>query len=88
VADEFRARLDAELASRARYQDADAVAESFFAILKRELIYTRSWPGRAALRAELFDYIETFYNRKRIHSTLGYVSPARLEADFEARQAA
>lgn len=66
----------------------NAVAESFFATIKRELIYARSWPGRAALRAELFDYIETFYNRKRIHSTLGYVSPAQVEADFEARQAA
>jgi putative transposase len=66
----------------------NAVAESFFSTLKRELIYTRSWPGRAALRAELFDYIETFYNRKRIHSTLGYISPAQVEADFEARQAA
>lgn len=66
----------------------NAVAESFFATLKHELVYTRSWPDRATLRAELFDYIETFYNRKRIHSTLGYLSPAQLENDFQATQAA
>ena len=39
----------------------NAVAESFFATLKKELIYRRSWPTKAELRTEVFDYIEAFY---------------------------
>ena len=57
----------------------NAVAESFFATLKKELIHRRSWPTRAELRTEVFDYIEVFYNRERRHSTLGQLSPARYE---------
>jgi len=57
----------------------NAVAESFFATLKKELIHRRSWPTKAELCTELFDYIETFYNRKRRHSTLGQRSPADYE---------
>jgi putative transposase len=57
----------------------NAVAESFFATLKRELIHTRSWETRRELIGEVFDYIETFYNQRRRHSTLGYLSPAQLE---------
>ena len=49
----------------------NAVAESFFATLKKELIHRRSWPSKAELRTEVFDHIETFYNRERRHSTLG-----------------
>jgi len=52
---------------------ADLVAESFFATLKKELIHRRSWPTRAELRTEVFDYIEVFSNRERRHSTLGNV---------------
>jgi putative transposase len=43
----------------------NAVAESFFATLKKELIHRRSWPLKAELRTEVFDYIEVFYNRQR-----------------------
>ena len=57
----------------------NAVAESFFATLKKELINRRSWPTKAELRTEVFDYIETFYNRQRRHSTLGQRSPADYE---------
>ena len=57
----------------------NAVAESFFATLKKELIHRRSWPTRAELRTEVFDYIEAFYNRQRRHSTLGQRSPADYE---------
>jgi putative transposase len=57
----------------------NAVAESFFATLKKELIHRQSWPTRAELRTEVFDYIETFYNRERRHSTLGQRSPADYE---------
>ncbi len=53
----------------------NAVAESFFATLKKELINRRSWPSKAELRTEVFDYIEVFYNRERRHSTLGQRSP-------------
>lgn len=57
----------------------NAVAESFFATIKKELIHRRSWPTKAELRTEVFDYIEVFYNRQRRHSTLGGVSPAQFE---------
>jgi putative transposase len=58
----------------------NAVAESFFATLKKELINRRTWPSKAELRTEVFDYIEVFYNRERRHSTLGQRSPADYEA--------
>jgi len=58
----------------------NAVAESFFATIKRELVDTRAWPTRAGLRTAVFDYIEGWYNTRRLHSTLGYLSPADYEA--------
>jgi putative transposase len=57
----------------------NAVAESFFATLKKELINRRPWPTKAELRSEIFDYIEIFYNRQRRHGTLGMRSPADFE---------
>jgi transposase InsO family protein len=57
----------------------NAVAESFFATLKKELIHRRSWPDREELRREIFDYIEIFYNATRRHSTLNMHSPATYE---------
>ena len=57
----------------------NAVAESFFKTLKAELVHRRSWPAQAELRSAVFDYIESFYNRQRRHSTLGYLSPAEFE---------
>jgi transposase InsO family protein len=57
----------------------NAVAESFFATLKKELVHRRSWPTRRALMSEVFEYIEAFYNRARRHSTLGYLSPLDYE---------
>jgi transposase InsO family protein len=58
----------------------NAVAESFFATIKRELIDTRAWPTRVGLRHAVFEYIEGWYNTRRLHSTLGYLSPAQYEA--------
>ena len=58
----------------------NAVAESWFATLKDELIYRRSWPTRAEARSAIFEFIEVFYNRQRLHSSLGYLSPAEYEA--------
>jgi len=57
----------------------NAVAESFFATLKKELVHRRSWPTRRELQSAVFDYIESFYNRERRHSTLGYLSPREFE---------
>jgi len=57
----------------------NAVAESFFATLKKELVHRRSWPTRRELTSEVFEYIEAFYNRIRRHSTLGMLSPMQFE---------
>jgi putative transposase len=57
----------------------NAVAESFFATIKKELIHRRSWPSRRELSSAVFEYIEAFYNRDRRHSTLGMRSPAEYE---------
>lgn len=57
----------------------NAVAESFFATLKGELLHRRSWPTRAAAQRAIFEYIEVWYNRQRRHSTLGYLSPQEYE---------
>jgi putative transposase len=61
----------------------NAVAESFFATLKKELVHRRSWPTRRELGAAVFEYIEAFYNRERRHSTLGMLSPAEYEQNQE-----
>ncbi|WP_433540893.1 IS3 family transposase [Streptosporangium sandarakinum] len=58
----------------------NALAESFFATLKGELLDGRSWPSRAAARSAIFEFIEGWYNLHRLHSSLGYVSPATYEA--------
>ncbi len=57
----------------------NAMAESFFATLKTELVDTRTWPTRAAARTAIFEWIEVFYNRQRAHSALAYQSPAIFE---------
>ena len=63
----------------------NAVAESFFATLKTELVYTRRFETRAEARQAIFEFIEVFYNRHRRHSTLGYVSPMEFEMKFIER---
>jgi putative transposase len=57
----------------------NAVAETFFATLKNELVNRRSWPSRHELQSAVFEYIEAFYNRRRRHSTLNMLSPANYE---------
>jgi putative transposase len=57
----------------------NAVCETFHASLKKERIYRQSWPTRAAARAAIFEYIEGWYNPRRRHSTLGYLSPIEFE---------
>jgi putative transposase len=57
----------------------NAVAESFFASLKMELVYQTRWRTKDEARSALFEYIEVFYNPRRRHSALGYKSPAEFE---------
>ena len=57
----------------------NAPAESFFATLKKELVHHEQYATRAEARASIFEYIEAFYNNQRLHSTLGYVTPAAYE---------
>ena len=60
----------------------NAAVESFFGTLKQEEVFHRRYLSRQQARQSLFDYIEVFYNRRRRHSTLGYVSPAKFEQTF------
>jgi putative transposase len=62
----------------------NSVAESFFATLQTELLDRSTWPTREGLANAVFAFIEGFYNPRRRHSTLGYLSPA----DYEAKHAA
>jgi putative transposase len=62
----------------------NAVAESFFGTLKRELVHRHSFPTRASARTALFDYIEVFFNRQRRHSTIGQLAPAEFERRYAA----
>lgn len=66
----------------------NAVAESFFATLKVELVHDAAWATRAVARAELFEYIEVFYNGQRRHSSLGYLSPRAFERQRAQQRAA
>ena len=66
--------------SRPRQCWDNAVAESYFSSLKEELIHRQSWATRAQARRAIVDYIEVFYNRRRLHSSLGYLCPAEYEA--------
>ena len=66
----------------------NACVESFFGTLKTELIHRQTWPTHASARSAIHDYIEVFYNRKRLHSSLGYCSPAEFEAALNSTQVA
>lgn len=66
----------------------NAVSESFFATYKNELIHLRSWPTRRAAIAATADFIETRYNTRRLHSTLGYRTPAEVELEYRQQQLA
>ena len=70
--------LEPSMSRRGNCHD-NAVAESFFHLLKRERIRRQTYLTRDAARQDVFDYIEMFYNSRRLHSYLGYVSPAEYE---------
>jgi len=63
----------------------NAVAESFFATLKTELVHHEDFVSRARARTAIFEYLECFYNRERLHSHLGYISPIDFELRFEEK---
>ena len=83
AAGEYRAELTAHgmVASMSGKGDCydNAVAESFFSTLEFELLMQNDWHTREDARRGIFRYIETWYNRRRRHSTLGYLSPAAFE---------
>ena len=61
----------------------NAAMESFFSTLKAELLHRQTWQGHAQVELAIFDYLETFYNRRRLHSALNYQSPADFEAHWQ-----
>jgi len=65
----------------------NAPMESFFGSLKSEWVYQRAYHTRAEARADLFYYIEVFYNRRRLHSSLDYQSPEEYEQRYQQEQA-
>jgi putative transposase len=72
------ARIQLSMGSKGDAYD-NAVAESFFASFEKDLLRRRSFATRDEARTAVFDYIETFYNPIRLHSTLGYLSPIEYE---------
>ena len=89
---EFTALLDAHgiVQSFSRPGECwdNAVSESWFATLKEELIHRQSWATRAQVRRAVFEFIEVFYNRQRLHSSLDYLSPADYETKIYHHKAA
>ena len=65
----------------------NAAAESFNAILKKELIHLRVWAGLKAVKRAVFEYVEVYYNRKRIQKQLGYLTPFEYEYGIDTRMA-
>ena len=74
--------------SKKGYPWDNAVAESFFGTFKTELIYNRKHRTIAEARRDIFEYIEVFYNRQRLHSSLNYMSPEEFEKQYKLRIAA
>lgn len=74
-----RAKMISSMSRKGNCYD-NAAVESFFGTLKSELVYHRQYATRAEAKADIFEYVEVFYNRIRCHSALGYKSPVRFEA--------
>jgi len=86
ASEEYRKRLKkykmkASMSRKGNCYD-NACIESFHSVLKKEFIYCTRFRTKAQAQQEVFEYIELFYNRKRIHGSLGYVSPDRFEAEY------
>jgi putative transposase len=63
----------------------NAMAEAFMETLKRELVDRRPWKTRQHARTAIYEYIEGWYNPRRRHSSLGYLSPVQFEAAYRSR---
>lgn len=86
ASDEYRERLkqygmEASMSRKGNCYD-NACIESFHSVLKKEFIYCTKFQTKAQAQQEMFVYIELFYNRKRIHGSLGYLSPSQFEAQY------
>ena len=85
----FRERLSAWGCSQSMSRKGDcwdnAVTESFFGLLKNELVHHERFATRQEAKDKIFDYIEVFYNRSRIHSATDYFAPAEYEARSQAQ---
>jgi putative transposase len=83
--DDYRNKLVAAglVPSMSRKGDCydNAVAESFFSTLKNELIYGQRFESRGHARTEIFKFIEIYYNRQRLHQSLGYITPDAMELE-------
>jgi len=83
ASDEFKKLLEGKKAipsmSRKGNCYDNAFVETFFKTLKSELVYRAKFEKVEELRSAVFEYIETWYNRKRLHSSLGYLSPVEYE---------
>jgi transposase InsO family protein len=92
AAHEYRKRLQQHgmLCSMSRKGDCwdNAPMESFYATLKGELVEQRDYLTRDEARADVFQYVEGWYNRRRLHSALGYLTPAQAIARFQAAASA
>lgn len=80
----WRYRLVQSMSAKGNCYD-NAVAESFFATLKKELICSEVYRTRADARDAIFEFIEVFYNRRRMHSLLGYMTPDEFETCTSTR---
>jgi putative transposase len=84
ASDEYREKLSTHRLASSMSRKGDcydnAVAESFFSTLKNELAWGNLFESRDQARTEIFQYIEVFYNRERIHQSLNYLTPEKMEA--------
>ena len=91
ASDVYQAELDARgiRCSMSRVGDCwdNAVAESFFATLKKDLLHRRPWPTKREAREAIHDYIAAFYNPHRRHSAIGHLSPIDFERQHYAATA-
>lgn len=62
----------------------NSIAESFFATLKKELVYRKKFATKAEASSAIFEFIEVWYNRQRIHSSIGYMTPVQFETSLAA----
>jgi putative transposase len=88
ASDVYRSKLDSLQISASMSRTGNcydnAFAESFFATLKKELIYRQNFETRSEAKKAIFEFIEVWYNRSRIHSSIGYMTPVQFEESLAA----